>query len=84
MELSMRSGQGKGWLLIGLVGVLISFSSSAWALDLDSEIQRQEQAAAELMPTLGHDLKVKTPENTAADSLKVQLIKPTVKRARSS
>ena len=78
----MRSGRGTLGILIGLVGVLIS--SSAWALDLDQEIQKQQQVIEDVVPTLGHGVKPQSPDNVGSDSLKVQLVRPSSKRARSS
>ena len=41
-----------GWMTVGLLSLVLS--SSAWALDLDGSIAKQEADATQIMSTLAH------------------------------
>ena len=62
-----------GWLAAGMLCLL---SSSAWALDLDREIHRQNGDSAQILSTLGRSkgVNVKTSKDTDR-KVQVQMIK---------
>ena len=71
-----------GWFL-ALVMPLTMLSSSAWALDLDHEVSRQEAEAAQVLSTLGRGRAVSAA--TSADTearVKVQLLHKHAPKAR--
>ena len=79
--LKKSDGRRLGWWTVGLLSVMLS--SSAWALDLDHEIQAREDAAAQVLSTLGRDKQVnqQTSEDTDA-KVQVQMIRAPKARKR--
>jgi hypothetical protein len=55
MSRSRETDRRLGWLAAGL---LFLISSSAWALDLNREIQSRNLDSVQLASTLGHGLRV--------------------------
>jgi hypothetical protein len=76
----MREQDRLGWWLAGVLALSIAFSSSAWALDLDREIARQDVEASEVLSTLGHEHRPHKDSETGKratkdeSSMRVQLI----------
>jgi len=78
-----QNGRRKlGWLVAGMLSLLLS--SSAWGLDLDHEISRQESDAAQILNTLGRDKSVNSKTSADTDSkVHVKLIRAPKARKRS-
>jgi hypothetical protein len=71
-----------GWLAAGMLSLLLS--SSAWGLDLDHEIVRQETDSAQILNTLGRDKSVNQATSTETNSkVQVKLLRAPKARKRS-
>jgi len=81
-----NEGRKLGWLSAGVLTIVFMLSSSAWALNVEQEILRQEAESAQILNTLGRD-RQKHPgakfHKDSDDEVKVQLL-PARRQAKKS
>lgn len=79
-DMVRTDGRSMGWAV--MIMLLFTLSSSAWALDFDQSIQRQESDNAQILNSLGRDRDGSASvSNETRRTVKLQLIrKPKAKR----
>jgi hypothetical protein len=71
-----------GWWPAGVLALSLVFSSSAWALDLDREIQRQGAEASQVLGSLGHDRRPNQTTSKETDKLIQVELRPAATSSR--
>lgn len=77
---TLKEGRKLGWLPAAMLA-LFMLSSSAWALDIDEELERQNAESSQILNTLGRDRGqsptgegINARSKRQADEVKVELI----------